>query len=140
MQLALKPSAVMLNLSAAAYFLGITVVTWCISRWVERHPIWKKKARSTLPWTRLCLLLVLIDTWVYLFWSTLYAFVISASSELTCFAGGMLLYGAPAHHEQTRCSVAMIGCTLLYGADKAFIYLCLIERVGQILWVLLYSC
>jgi hypothetical protein len=127
----LEPSAAMLNLSALAYLLGITVVTWCITRSTEPCPIWLKKTWSTMPWARLCLLLVLIDSWLYLFFCSGFHFFLIIFCANLFYIAGMLLYGAPPQHGADRCSVGMIACVLLYGGSKALIYLCLIERVGR---------
>ncbi|KAG8728007.1 hypothetical protein FRC12_022105, partial [Ceratobasidium sp. 428] len=110
-----EPSAAMLNLSALVYLLGITIITWCISRTTDSYPIWSRDGWANMPWPRLCLLLTFIDSWLYLF--------------LT----GMLLHGAPPQHHVSRCSVGMLACILLYGASKGLIYLCLIERV-HVVW------
>ncbi|KAG9091342.1 hypothetical protein FRC06_000606 [Ceratobasidium sp. 370] len=109
-----EPSAAMLNLSALVYLLGITMVTWCIARTTESHPLRSRKALANMPWPRLCLLLTFVDSWLYLF--------------LT----GMLLHGAPPEHHISRCSVGMLACILLYGTSKGLIYLCLIERVHAV--------
>ncbi|CAE7206809.1 unnamed protein product [Rhizoctonia solani] len=67
-----------------------------------------------MPWPRLCLILVLLTSWVYLL--------------LT----GVLLFGAPARHTEIRCTLGTMACILLYGIIKGFIYLCLIERVHAV--------
>ncbi|CAE6482195.1 unnamed protein product [Rhizoctonia solani] len=109
------PSAAMLNLSALVYLLGLTIITWCIAYTTQRHPIWRKRSWGDIPWPRLCLLLLFIDSWLYL------------------FSTGLLLHGAPPQHGADRCSVGTLACILLYGASKGLIYLCMIERV-HVVW------
>ncbi|CAE6542545.1 unnamed protein product [Rhizoctonia solani] len=104
----------MLNLSALVYLLGLTIITWCIAYTNQRHPIWRKGSWSDIPWPRLCLLLLFVDSWLYL------------------FSTGLLLHGAPPQHGIDRCSVGMLACILLYGASKGLIYLCMIERVHAV--------
>ncbi|KAB5590510.1 hypothetical protein CTheo_6059 [Ceratobasidium theobromae] len=110
-----EPSATMLNLAALAYLLGISIVTWCIARTTEHLAIWSRKTWFDMPWVRLCLLLVLIDSWVYL-----------------CLTGVVLYGSSPSRHDMIRCSVAIFVCINSYGASKVFIYLCLIERVHAV--------
>ncbi|CAE6447757.1 unnamed protein product [Rhizoctonia solani] len=109
------PSAAMLNLSALVYLLGLTIITWCIAHTTQRYPIWRKESWCNIPWPRLCLLLLFMDSWFYL------------------FSTGILLHGAPPQHGVDRCSVGMLACILLYGASKGLIYLCMIERV-HVVW------
>ncbi|KAH7334007.1 hypothetical protein B0J17DRAFT_675008 [Rhizoctonia solani] len=109
------PSPAMLNLSALVYLLGLTITTWCIAHTTQRYPIWRKESWSNIPWPRLCLLLLFMDSWFYL------------------FSTGILLHGAPPEHGVDRCSVGMLACILLYGASKGLIYLCMIERV-HVVW------
>ncbi|CEL55852.1 hypothetical protein RSOLAG1IB_01864 [Rhizoctonia solani AG-1 IB] len=109
-----EPSAAMLNLSALSFLLGITTVTWCITRSLEEHQVWLPKTWTSMPWPRLCLILVLLSSWIYL--------------VLT----GVLLFGAPPRHTDMRCTLGTLACILLYGIIKGFIYLCLIERVHAV--------
>ncbi|CAE6443691.1 unnamed protein product [Rhizoctonia solani] len=108
------PSAAMLNLSALAYLLGVSAITWCITRTTERYSLLAKKTWTTIPWARICLLLALVVAWLYL--------------TMT----GVLLHGAPRQHESHRCSIAIIMCLICYCVNKALVYLCLIERVRAV--------
>ncbi|KAL5634492.1 hypothetical protein ACGC1H_002518 [Rhizoctonia solani] len=109
-----EPSAAMLNLSALAYLLGVSAITWCITRTTERYSLLKKKTWTTIPWARICLLLALVVAWLYLMMT------------------GVLLYGAPRQHESHRCSIAIIMCLICYCANKGLVYLCLTERVRAV--------
>ncbi|KEP48050.1 putative transmembrane protein [Rhizoctonia solani 123E] len=109
-----EPSGLMLNLSTLVYLLGVTIVTWCITRSCERYPIYSRKCWVTMPWSRIWLLSTLVVSWLYL--------------VLT----GMLLFGAPPKHNLDRCNLATLACVLVYGTSKGFIYLCLIERVHAV--------
>ncbi|CAE6425879.1 unnamed protein product [Rhizoctonia solani] len=68
-----------------------------------------------MTWARICFLLVLLDSWLYLITS------------------GVLLYGAPHRHGPKRCSVGILLCLLLYNSSKGLVYLFLIERV-RVVW------
>ncbi|KAJ1308008.1 hypothetical protein OPQ81_002079 [Rhizoctonia solani] len=111
-----EPSAATLNLSALAYLLGVTVITWCTTRATEKYSLWTRDAWTSMPWARICLLLVLLDSWLYLIMT------------------GVLLHGAPPEHEPHRCTVAITMCLTYYCVSKILVYLCLIERVRAI-WV-----
>ncbi|KAH7341318.1 hypothetical protein B0J17DRAFT_765396 [Rhizoctonia solani] len=113
-QLPSEPSAAMLNLSALAYLLGVTVITWCITRTSEKHSLSTSKAWKAMPWARICFLLVLIDSWLYLIMT------------------GVLLHGAPRQHEPHRCSIGIVMCLICYVSIKGLVYLCLIERVRAV--------
>lgn len=121
-----EPSEVMLNLSALAYLLGLTIVTWCLTRATERHPVWLRKTWSNMLWSRFCLLMVLFDSWLYLITS---AYLFELLGLVWPCAAGLLLFGAPARHGPRRCSAGLFICITLYGASKVLVYLCLIERV-----------
>ncbi|KAJ1307983.1 hypothetical protein OPQ81_002057 [Rhizoctonia solani] len=109
-----EPSAAMLNLSALAYLLGVTIITWCITRATEKYSLWTRDAWTSMPWARMCLLLVLLDSWLYL------------------IITGVLLHGAPPKHEPHRCTIGIIMCLICYCISKALVYLCLIERVRAV--------
>ncbi|CAE6434853.1 unnamed protein product [Rhizoctonia solani] len=109
-----EPSAAMLNLSALSFLLSVTIVTWCIARSLQEHQVFSGKTWTNMPWPRLCLILVLLSSWIYLI--------------LT----GVLLFGAPPRHTDMRCTLGTLACILLYGVIKGFIYLCLTERVHAV--------
>ncbi|KAL5634487.1 hypothetical protein ACGC1H_002517 [Rhizoctonia solani] len=109
-----EPSAAMLNLSALAYLLGVSIITWCITRTTERYSLLASRTWTTIPWARICLLLALVVAWLYLMMT------------------GVLLHGAPRQHESHRCSIAIIICLICYCANKGLVYLCLIERVRAV--------
>ncbi|KAL5634148.1 hypothetical protein ACGC1H_006095 [Rhizoctonia solani] len=108
------PSAAMLNLSALAYFLGVSVITCCITRTTEKYSLLVKKTWTIMPWVRISLLLLLAVAWLYLMMT------------------GVLLHGAPRQHESHRCSIAIIMCLICYCINKGLVYLCLIERVRAV--------
>ncbi|EUC57583.1 transmembrane protein, putative [Rhizoctonia solani AG-3 Rhs1AP] len=108
------PSAAMLNLSALAQLLGVSIITWCITRVTEKYSLLARKTWTTIPWARICLLLVLVVAWLYLIMT------------------GVLLHGAPRQHESHRCSIGIIMCLICYCANKGLVYLCLIERARAV--------
>ncbi|KAJ1308005.1 hypothetical protein OPQ81_002078 [Rhizoctonia solani] len=109
-----EPSAAMLNLSILSFLLGLTVVTWCITRSLQGHQISLLKTWSNMPWPRLCLNLVLMTSWLYLL--------------LT----GVLLFGTLPRHAEMTCTLGTLSCILFYGVVRGFIYLCLMERVHAV--------
>ncbi|CAE6425858.1 unnamed protein product [Rhizoctonia solani] len=109
-----EPSAAMLNLSALAYLLGTTIITWCMARVSKKYRLWTKKGWKTMTWARICFLLVLLNSWLYILMT------------------GALLYGASRHHSPHRCSLGIHLCVLLYTTEKVLIHLCLTERVRAV--------
>ncbi|CAE7197524.1 unnamed protein product [Rhizoctonia solani] len=109
-----EPTAAMLNLSILAQLLGLAIITWCITQMTKKYPLLAKKTWTSTPWARVCLLLVLIDAWLFL--------IITS----------VLLHGAPRQHESHRCSIGIILCLVLYAANKCLVYLCLTERVRAV--------
>ncbi|ELU37415.1 hypothetical protein AG1IA_08545 [Rhizoctonia solani AG-1 IA] len=79
-----EPSAAMLNLSALAYLLGTTIITWCMARVSEKYHLWTKKAWKTMTWARICFLLVLLDSWLYLITCTRISIIGRHNAELMC--------------------------------------------------------
>ncbi|ELU37417.1 ribosomal l24e domain-containing protein [Rhizoctonia solani AG-1 IA] len=49
-----EPSAAMLNLSALAYLLGTTIITWCMARVSKKYRLWTKKGWKTMTWPAHC--------------------------------------------------------------------------------------
>ncbi|CAE6404396.1 unnamed protein product [Rhizoctonia solani] len=109
-----EPTAAMLNLSALAYLLGVSVITWCITRATENRPLLRRRTWTAIPWARIYLLLVLLVAWIYLIMS------------------GVFLHGAPRQSSPHRCSIGIIMCLVCYSVNKSLVYLCLIERVRAV--------
>ncbi|KAF9266119.1 hypothetical protein L218DRAFT_996892 [Marasmius fiardii PR-910] len=108
------PSVGMQVLSSLIHFLGVTVVTHCLSRRLASIDL-SLSGIFELRWARLCLLLVFIDSWAFL------------------FTGGVLIFGVGLEKAHSICNGAILLCIACYATSKVLIYLFLIERV-HVVW------
>ncbi|KIY62462.1 hypothetical protein CYLTODRAFT_426897 [Cylindrobasidium torrendii FP15055 ss-10] len=101
--------------SALIHFLGVSILTHCFSRRLalERIPTWTSILH--VPWPRICLLLVFIDSWLFL------------------FSSGILIFGVGLDVEESICEAGIHFCIIFYSTSKFLIYAFLIERV-YIVW------
>ncbi|KAJ8072881.1 hypothetical protein PM082_016440 [Marasmius tenuissimus] len=108
------PSISLQVLSSLIFFLGVTIVTHCLSRRLATVDF-SLSGILELPWSRLCLLLVFIDSWLFLFTS------------------GVLTFGVGLEVSHAVCDAAINICITCYSTSKLLIYLFLIERV-HVVW------
>ncbi|KAF9269234.1 hypothetical protein L218DRAFT_428406 [Marasmius fiardii PR-910] len=106
------PSVGLQVLSSLVHFLGVTVVTHCLSRRLASLSL---SGIFELPWSRLCILLIFIDSWGFL------------------FTGGVLVFGVGLESSSSICGSAILLCIACYASSKVLIYLFLIERV-HVVW------
>lgn len=109
------PSSGMQLLSAVTQFLGVSILAHCLSRRLASEELSSLRGWKDLTWPRLCILLVFLDSWLYLF---------------TC---GILIFGVGLEHGATICSLSIYLCIAFYGISKLFIYCFLIEKV-HVVW------
>ncbi|KAF8826958.1 hypothetical protein HHX47_DHR5000845 [Lentinula edodes] len=91
--------------------IGVSVLSFCLSRRVPRG--WRQWKHLT--WGRACVLLVLLDSWLFVFFA------------------GLLASGISISWSQTTCSLAIYTCISFYAISKILIYAFLSEKV-YIVW------
>lgn len=99
--------------SAVVHLLGVSVVSHLISRRVLVDGSQSSLRRAS--WPRLCVLIVFIDSYLFL------------------FTTGVLILGIGMATSAAACSLGIYLCIVFYGTSKVFIYLFLIERV-YVVW------
>ncbi|KAJ8092005.1 hypothetical protein PM082_024241 [Marasmius tenuissimus] len=99
-------------LSSLIYFLGLSILAHCLSRRVQTTWVTSLKEMS---WTRIVVLMIFLDSWLFVF-----------SSGITVFGVG--LESSPA-----ACTSAIAICIVFYASSKVLIYLFLIEKV-HLVW------
>ncbi|KAJ7048125.1 hypothetical protein C8F01DRAFT_164512 [Mycena amicta] len=113
------PSIGFQALSACIHLLGVTILTLFLSLRVfpgalddtgSSRGIWVHPT-----WPRLCVILVLLDSWLFL------------------FSTGLLIFGVGLQMNQTSCAAGIYLCVLFYCTSKVLIYLFLTEKV-YIVW------
>ncbi|KAG8999035.1 hypothetical protein FRB94_006455 [Tulasnella sp. JGI-2019a] len=102
-------------LSTTVTLVGLTVLTYCFARRSDYEGVWTFRGLRDLPWARLCVMLIFLDSWAFIFCS------------------GLLIHGAGLSADVTHCSLAIFSCIFLYAISKLLIYLFLIEKV-YIVW------
>ncbi|KAJ7642698.1 hypothetical protein DFH06DRAFT_1477426 [Mycena polygramma] len=109
------PSVGLQCLSSLITFLGITVLTHFLSRRLAAENLTSWTAFSRLSWPRLCTLIVLFDSWSFL------------------FASGILIFGVGLETYEAGCSAGIYLCIVFYSSSKLLIYVFLIEKV-YVVW------
>ncbi|KAI0047745.1 hypothetical protein FA95DRAFT_1189152 [Auriscalpium vulgare] len=102
-------------LSFFIHSFGVTILTHCISRRLasENFTSWQSVVQTS--WARLCLLLVFLDSWLFLFLS------------------GVFVFGVGLEINPSICSASIYLCIAFYATSKILIYFFLIEKV-HLVW------
>ncbi|KAG7089154.1 hypothetical protein E1B28_010860 [Marasmius oreades] len=108
----------MASVASVIRLLGLSVVTFLISRrlynFISSKPEWRK-----MSWGKICMFLILITSWAFLF---------------TC---GFLLAVVDSSTDSAACSVAMFACAILHGVNRVrgqnFMQLALCDADSQLL-------
>ncbi|KAJ7767288.1 hypothetical protein B0H16DRAFT_1716908 [Mycena metata] len=114
MAISLFPSSGVQAFIAATQFLGVTILTFFFSRRVLGEP-GSGQTLATLTWPRICILLVFIDSYLFVFTS------------------GILIFGVGLQMNKTACAAGIYICVLFYSSSKVLIYAFLTEKV-YIVW------
>jgi len=109
------PTSGLQLLSAFIHFIGVTVLTFFFSRRLFAEELTTRRGWASLTWPRLCILLVLIDSYLFM------------------FATGLLIFGVGLEANTTTCVTAIALCIALYTGSKVLIYAFLTEKV-YIVW------
>ncbi|KAE9410088.1 hypothetical protein BT96DRAFT_466631 [Gymnopus androsaceus JB14] len=98
-------------LSDVISLLGVSLLSFCLSQRIPRQ--WRQW--KNLTWGRTCVLLVLLDSWLFVFFT------------------GLLSSGIGLSWSHTTCALAVYTCISFYALSKIFIYAFLSEKV-YIVW------
>ncbi|KZT20900.1 hypothetical protein NEOLEDRAFT_1074647 [Neolentinus lepideus HHB14362 ss-1] len=98
-------------LSAFIHFAGVSILAHCLSRRVSIEHLTSISGFMQLSWPRLLIILVFLDSWLFL------------------FTGGIIIFGAGMELSGTVCSLGIDICIAFYATSKIFIYWFLIEKV-----------
>ncbi|KAJ7717241.1 hypothetical protein DFH07DRAFT_719626, partial [Mycena maculata] len=102
-------------LSAWIHFMGVTILTFFLSRRVSTENLTSRQGWERITWPRLCILLVLLDSYLFI-WSA-----------------GLLIFGVGMQTNHTSCTAGIYLCILFYTTSKILIYAFLTEKV-YIVW------
>ncbi|KAJ7202254.1 hypothetical protein B0H12DRAFT_517460 [Mycena haematopus] len=105
------PTAALQGLIASVQFLGITILTFFISRRLLGDGLTSWLAWTRLSWPRLCILLVFVDSYLFL------------------FCTGILIFGVGLQRDTTSCATGIVLCVCFYTSSKILIYSFLAEKV-----------
>ncbi|KIY68012.1 hypothetical protein CYLTODRAFT_443664 [Cylindrobasidium torrendii FP15055 ss-10] len=109
------PSAASQVGSALIHLFGVSILAHCFSQRLMLERIGSWADLRSIPWPRICLLLIFLDSWCFL-----------------C-AGGILIFGIGLETKDTICAAGIFICVIFYSTSKLLIYAFLIERV-YIVW------
>ncbi|KAF9041106.1 hypothetical protein BDZ89DRAFT_1156558 [Hymenopellis radicata] len=109
------PSPGMQVLSSFIYFAGISVISHCVSRRLASEQLNSWNRLKQIPWPRLCILLIFLDSWAFL------------------FSSGIITFGVGLSTNAMTCAVAIYICVFFYATSKFLIYCFLIEKV-HVVW------
>ncbi|KAF9041111.1 hypothetical protein BDZ89DRAFT_1009854 [Hymenopellis radicata] len=109
------PSPGMQVLSSFIYFAGISIISHCVSRRLASEKLNSWNTLKQIPWPRLCILLIFLDSWLFL------------------FSSGIITFGVGLSTNAMTCAVAIYICVFFYATSKLLIYCFLIEKV-HVVW------
>lgn len=98
-------------LSCLVHLLGVSILSFCFARRVGTI-----RSLTNLTWPRLCIILLFLDSWLFLFTS------------------GILIFGVGLEFHEAVCSTGVFACIFFYATSKLFVYFFLIERV-HVVWM-----
>ncbi|KAF7337150.1 hypothetical protein MVEN_02153000 [Mycena venus] len=102
-------------LSALVHLLGITLLTHFLSRRLSAENLTSREAWARISWPRLCILLVLLDSYLFM------------------LSGGLLIFGVGLGRDGLACGAGIYLCVIFYTSSKFLIYAFLTEKV-YIVW------
>ncbi|KAJ4470845.1 hypothetical protein J3R30DRAFT_1130562 [Lentinula aciculospora] len=105
------PSKGMQALSFLIYILGVSILAHCLSRRLAAEDWTSWSSIREMTWARVCILLIFLDSWLFL------------------FASGMLTFGVGLESKELVCSLAIYLCVVFYATSKLLIYSFLVEKV-----------
>ncbi|CAE7185951.1 unnamed protein product [Rhizoctonia solani] len=109
------PNPGMQSLSSVIHLLGVSVLGYCFARRTTFPDLSWSQVWSTITWPRLCVILVLADSWIFVFLS------------------GVLVLGTGLSKDNMSCSLGIYACIALYVLSKILTYGFLIEKV-HVVW------
>ncbi|KLO14797.1 hypothetical protein SCHPADRAFT_939215 [Schizopora paradoxa] len=102
-------------LSSFIQILGASLLAYCFARRTDSENLGSRSGWANLTWAKLCVILLFLDSWIFLVFS------------------GILISGIGLSFSVPVCSLGVYACIVFYAASKALIYLFLVERVW-IVW------
>ncbi|KAJ7737774.1 hypothetical protein DFH07DRAFT_944191 [Mycena maculata] len=108
------PTAGLQVLIASVHFLGVTILTFFFSRRLLGEDLNSKQALARLTWARICVLLVFLDSYFFV------------------FSSGLLVFGVGLQKNTTTCAVGICLCISFYTSSKVLIYAFLTEKVYMV--------
>ncbi|CAE6528744.1 unnamed protein product [Rhizoctonia solani] len=109
------PNQSMQALSSVIHLFGCSVIAFCFARRTTGDAFFSWQTWLSMSWPRLCVLLVFLDSWLFL------------------FSTGILITGVGMSSSFINCSLGIYACILLYAGSKILIYFFLIEKV-HVVW------
>ncbi|KAG8711695.1 hypothetical protein FRC08_015565 [Ceratobasidium sp. 394] len=109
------PNPGMQSLSSVIYLFGVSVLSYCFARRTTFPDFTWSQIWSAITWPRLAVILMLADSWLFIFLS------------------GVLILGSGMSRDQTSCSLGIFACIVLYALSKVMTYAFLVERV-HVVW------
>ncbi|KAF9263835.1 hypothetical protein L218DRAFT_310640 [Marasmius fiardii PR-910] len=107
------PYGLLQIIASVIHLIGASVLGFCLSRRIP--PLNRWEPWKHLTWGRACIILVLLDSWIFVIFS------------------GILSTGVGLAESLMICQMAILVCIICYGSTKLFIYAFLVEKV-YIVW------
>lgn len=104
-----------------AFYSGVSIVAHCLSRRVAVERLSTLSGISQLSLARGLLLLVLLDSWLFLITGEHEAIFLSFALAHVV-KGGMVIFGVGLESSDFVCSLGIYLCIIFYSTSKALIY------------------
>lgn len=112
--------------TSADIFLGLSILAHCLSRRVLEVRRWS--SLKEMSWARLSILLVFVDSWMFLFVSKSRVLQAHPSSFSPLNPGGILIFGVGLETIENACKAGIFICVVFYATSKLLIYCFLGKR------------
>ncbi|KAF5372226.1 hypothetical protein D9758_005004 [Tetrapyrgos nigripes] len=100
-------------MASGIHLLGVSILAYCLAQRIPRLTSWTQW--KNLTWGRVCMILVILDSWIFVFFS------------------GILATGIGLRWAAKPCELSIDACITFYGVSKVLIYAFLSEKV-YIVW------
>ncbi|KAH8831608.1 hypothetical protein DL96DRAFT_840239 [Flagelloscypha sp. PMI_526] len=101
--------------SCAIYLLGVSILSHCLSRRIAVEDWSSWAAIREMKWARMCIILLFVDSWLFL------------------VSSAMLIFGVGLELNRLVCATAIYLCVAFYATSKVLLYFFLVEKV-HIVW------
>jgi hypothetical protein len=122
----------MITVDMLIFLPALSLLTHLVSRRISIENIDSFSSIASVAPARICLCLVFIDSWLFIFTSKCPLFpslMITQKIDYCSLLGALLVFGIGLEKSTKMCSLGIILCLVFYASSKALIYAFLGEQI-----------